>query len=242
MRFLGTTRPGPADVMTLGNAACGATAILVIVSFAGRADTDLAHTGIRLVALLLLAGTIFDTLDGRFARRGGGTPLGAMLDSLADAITFGVAPAVLLVQLALPGASPAERVLVIVGFLAYVCGALLRLADFSSCRHDATHFTGIPSPLAAVLMLSVGFLTTAPLLLGLALLVVGGMMVSRLSYPMQRGPVVLATGCSWVFGIAGALGLYDVRIPAVMALFVIGVAMPLLATVPRHREARSALL
>lgn len=238
MRFLGTQRPGPADVMTLANASCGASAVLVVIAYSG--GNDLADTGIRLVALLLLAGTIFDTLDGAFARRSGGTTLGGMLDSLADAVTFGLAPAALLFQLGLRDGEPFERVLLVVGFLAYVCGALLRLADFSSARHADSHFTGLPSPLAAVSLLSLAFLTTEPLAIAAGMATAGLMMVSRLSYPMHRGPVVAAATFAWVFGIAGTLGLYDVRIPAVVALLLIVVAMPTLAVLAPHlRSARS---
>ncbi len=241
MKLLGIQRPGPADVMTLGNACCGAAAVLVVLSFAGRPDHELAHTGVRLVALLLLAGTFFDVLDGAFARLSGGTPLGAMLDSLADAVTFGLAPATLLVQLGLRDAGPVERVLLVVGFLGYVSGAVLRLADFSAVRHVDAAFTGLPSPLAAMLLLALAFLTTSPLLIAFGMAGAGLMMVSRLTYPLQRGPVLAAVLLAWVFGMAGTLGLYDVRIPAAVALFAIVVAMPMISTfAPTGRAARSA--
>lgn len=242
MRLLGIERPGPADVMTLCNASCGASAILVVIAFASRPDAELLHSGVRLVALLMIAGTLFDSLDGMFARRrGGGSSLGGMLDSLADAVTFGLAPAVLLVEIGLRTGDPATRLLLLVGFLAYVAGALLRLADFSSARHADAEFTGLPSPLAAVLLLSVAFLTSTPLLIALSLGVAGLMMVSRIAYPLQRGPVLAAAGLAWVFGLAGTLGLYDVRIPATVAILVIGVVMPLVSMLhPHERAARSA--
>lgn len=241
MKLLGIQRPGAADAMTLGNASCGAAAILVVMAYSGRSDHALAHSGVRLVALLLLAGTIFDTLDGAFARRGGGTSLGGMLDSLADAVTFGLAPAALLAQLGLRHAGQVERVLLVLGFLGYVAGALLRLADFSSVRHADRKFTGLPSPLAAVLLLSLAFLTTSPVVVAVGLAGAGLMMVSRLSYPMQRGPVVAATIFGWVFGIAGTLGLFDVRIAAIVALLAI-VAIPMTSLAPHQGEARPALL
>lgn len=242
MKILGIQRPGGADVMTLANAACGATAILVVMSYAARPGAELANTGVRAVALLLLAGTIFDTLDGAFARRGGGTCLGGMLDSLADAVTFGVAPATLLIELARREASSVEQVLLLFGFIAYVSGALLRLADFSAVKHADAQFTGLPSPLAAVLLLSIAFLTTEPLLVAFGLAGAGLMMVSRLSYPMHRGPVVGAVLFAWVFGIAGTMGAYDVRIFAVVALVVICLVMPAFALLPHERAARSAML
>jgi CDP-diacylglycerol--serine O-phosphatidyltransferase len=236
MRFLGIQRPGPADVMTLVNASCGAAAVLVVLAYADRPVQDLATNGIRTVTLLLLVGTIFDSLDGAFARRGGGTRLGPMLDSLADALSFGLAPAVLLAQLGMRGATTLEAAVVVGGFLCYVGAALLRLADFSSSRHEDARFTGLPSPLAAGAVVAVAFLTTSPFAIGIGLAVVGLMMVSRLAYPKQRGPIVGAAMFAWVFGIAGTLGLYDVRIGAVVMLFVIVVVIPALpALVTRER-------
>lgn len=238
MKILGIQRPGPADLMTLVNASCGATAVLVVLSYADRPERDLATSGIRTVTLLLLIGTIFDTIDGAFARRGAGTRLGAMLDSLADALSFGLAPAVLLAQLAMRGSSTLENVFVVAGFLCYVAGALLRLADFSSARQDDPRFTGLPSPLAAGLVVAIAFLNTSPFVVAIGLAVVGLMMVSRLAYPKQRGPVLAAALFAWVFGIAGTLGLYDVRIGAIVMLCVIGVVMPVLPrVVDRERSA-----
>lgn len=235
MKILGITRPGPADVMTLGNAACGGAAVLVILSYAGRPAHDLADTGIRVATLLLLAGTIFDALDGAFARRGGGTALGGMLDSLADALTFGFAPAVLLAQLGMQSATTLGKVLIVVGFLGYVSGALLRLADFSSCRHADPQFTGLPSPLAASAVVSLAFLTSSPVVVAVGLAVVGLMMVSRLSYPKLRGPVVAGALLAWIFGIAGTLGVYDMRIFAIVILFLIGLTPALPAVVAHER-------
>lgn len=237
MRVLGIQRPGPADLMTLVNAACGAAAVLVVLAYADRPEHDLATSGIRTVTLLLLVGTIFDTLDGAFARRGGGTRLGAMLDSLADALSFGLAPAVLLAQLGLRGASTAESACVVVGFLGYVGAALLRLADFSSCRQGDVQFTGLPSPLAAGVVVAIAFLSTSPLVVAVGLAGVGLMMVSRLVYPKQRGPVVAAALVAWGFGIAGTLGAYDVRIAAVVMLFVILVVMPALPAITARERA-----
>lgn len=243
MRLFGTTRPGSADVLTLGNAACGSAAVLVVMAYASRPLQELTHTGVRLVVVLLLAGTIFDSLDGRFARRGGGTGMGPMLDSLADAVSFGLAPAALLAQVALRGADRAGQVLVVAGFLVYVCGALLRLADFSSCRQSEDHFTGLPSPLAAVALLSLALLGADTTVLALGMGAVGAMMVSRLVYPLQRGPVVAVAVLGWALGLAGTLGAYDVRIFAGFVLVMIGVVLPLAPVVAGHgRAARSAAL
>ncbi|MCY7394534.1 MAG: CDP-alcohol phosphatidyltransferase family protein [Nocardioides sp.] len=237
MKVLGIQRPGPADLMTIGNAACGAVAVLVVVAYGTRPAADLSTSGIRAVTILLLVGTIFDTLDGAFARGGRGTPLGPMLDSLADALSFGVAPAMLLASIGMRGASTPEQVAVGLGMVAYVAAALLRLADFSSTRHEDAAFTGLPSPLAAGLAVAIAFLSDSPYVIAVGLGLVGYMMVSRLGYPKQRGPVLGAALLAWTFGIAGSLGLYDVRIGAVVIIVVIGVLLPVLpAIISRDRQ------
>lgn len=234
MRLLGIERPSSADVMTLGNAACGAAAVLVVMSYAGRPVQELTHSGVRLVVILLLVGTIFDVLDGRFARRGGGSRMGPMLDSLADALSFGLAPAALLAEIAMSGASRIQHVAVFAGFVVYIAGALLRLADFSSCRQGDTRFTGLPSPLAAAMLLSLALLTANTAVIAVGMAVIGLMMVSRLSYPLQRGPVMGMAVIGWVLGFAGTLGVYDVRIFAVFVLFLVGLVMPLMPRLRPH--------
>lgn len=238
MKVLGIQRPGPADLMTLANAACGLLAVLVVLSYGDRPSSDLVGSGIRAVTILLLVGTVFDTLDGRFARGGRGTPMGPLLDSLADALSFGIAPAVLLAAVGLSAAdSRADQVVVGIGVVAYVAAALLRLADFSASRHEDARFTGLPSPLAAGLAVALAFLTDQPLVVGLGMALIGYLMVSRVGYPRQQGATLGAAMIAWVFGIAGSLGLYDVRIGAVVILVTIGVILPLLPLLSRNERA-----
>jgi CDP-diacylglycerol--serine O-phosphatidyltransferase len=81
-----------ADWFTLGNAVCGTGAIFSIISYI--ATDDVLH--IYYAAGLILAALIFDVLDGRIARwRQKSSTLGRELDSLADVISFGVAPAII---------------------------------------------------------------------------------------------------------------------------------------------------
>jgi CDP-diacylglycerol---serine O-phosphatidyltransferase len=97
----------------------------------------------------LIAGAIvLDLLDGRIARLTGTTSeFGAQLDSLSDAISFGVAPALLAFGWAL---AEVPRVGWLASFLFLVCG-VLRLARFNVQRHvvDARYFVGLPIPAAA---------------------------------------------------------------------------------------------
>ena len=81
-----------ADWFTLGNAICGTGALFATMSFLTRGDS--VH--VLYAGMLVLAALVFDVLDGRIARwRQKTSAMGRELDSLADVISFGVAPAVL---------------------------------------------------------------------------------------------------------------------------------------------------
>jgi CDP-diacylglycerol--serine O-phosphatidyltransferase len=79
-----------ADLFTLGNAFCGVSAIFEAMKFLSAHDTRHLY----LAALLIPVALVFDVLDGRIARsRHAASPMGRELDSLADVVSFGVAPA-----------------------------------------------------------------------------------------------------------------------------------------------------
>ncbi len=81
-----------ADWCTLGNAACGTGALFAVMTY--MQNLEVLHLFFA-CALLLLA-LVFDILDGKVARwRKQSSALGRELDSLADVISFGVAPAVI---------------------------------------------------------------------------------------------------------------------------------------------------
>ncbi len=98
---------------------------------------------------------VLDMLDGRIARMTGTTSdFGVQLDSLADLISFGMAPAVLAFQW---GLIPLGRMGWAVGFL-YLTAAALRLARFNiQVNSDKRYFIGLPSPAAAGLVAATVF-------------------------------------------------------------------------------------
>ena len=98
---------------------------------------------------------VLDMLDGHIARMTGTTSdFGVQLDSLADLISFGMAPAVLAFQW---GLIPMGRVGWAVGFI-YLTAAALRLARFNiQVNTDKRYFIGLPSPAAAGLVASTVF-------------------------------------------------------------------------------------
>lgn len=105
-----------------------------------------------LAGWLIMLAMIFDALDGQVARLTKTTgDFGAQLDSLCDLVTFGVAPAFLLVKLC-PGFTFNHSKLVWIIAAAYACCAALRLARFNvETDDDDDHmsFSGLPSPAAA---------------------------------------------------------------------------------------------
>ena len=221
-------RPGVADGLTLGNAVCGMAAVVVVTGLGplGSSPVDARY---RLTCLLVVVGTILDMVDGAAARRWGGTSVGPFLDCLADAVTFGVAPVVAV--LALPStASGPEWVALAVGGTIYIVAALLRLADYSANRGTDIGFRGLPTTAASIAALALGFITTAPAVMGLGLLVVGVLMVG--SFPCPAGMRLIALLLpAWALGACGLLGVLDVLVCAALAFLGICVVIPLGARV-----------
>ena len=132
-------------------------------------------------AWLIMAAVFFDAMDGKMARSlGGSTEFGVELDSLADVVSFGAAPALLFYAVFLWGW------LGIVGALAAaffgLCGAL-RLARFNVC-HVPGPFQGLPIPAGGLFLASMvmGGLAMPPVLASLLAVGAGLLMVSSIPY------------------------------------------------------------
>src|SRR6478672_2643245 len=145
-----------ADALTIGNAACGTIAIFLCLDY--LADDNRRFLWIAFVLLPLAL--VCDVLDGYVARlsRQRQSTLGGDLDSLADVISFGVAPAVLGFTLGLRGG---WDMLILTYFV--VCG-VSRLARFnvtaSALADEATgkvkYFEGTPIPTSIVIVMLLG--------------------------------------------------------------------------------------
>ena len=133
------------SIFTVANLFCGYACIV----YAMRAEYATA-------AGFIGVATILDLLDGRIARLAGATSdFGGEFDSLADVVSFGVAPAILVFAW---GLDPLGRLGWAVGFL-YVTAAALRLARFNvqPQSSDKRYFLGMPSPAAAGVLASTVF-------------------------------------------------------------------------------------
>lgn len=143
-------------LFTLGNLVCGFFAIVVASRVAAPAESALAAPtdarDLMTSAWLIFLAMIFDALDGYVARLSRtSSDFGAQLDSLCDLVTFGVAPAFLLVKMC-PSFALQHREEVWAIAAAFAACAALRLARFTIETGDEDehlHFSGLPSPAAA---------------------------------------------------------------------------------------------
>ncbi|HLX96923.1 MAG TPA: CDP-diacylglycerol--serine O-phosphatidyltransferase [Verrucomicrobiae bacterium] len=185
------------NLLTAGNLFCGFVALTKIV----EADpTNPEYFGqIKLALAYILLACIFDLLDGRVARLGGAdSPFGREFDSLADLISFGVAPAFLVQRVVLADVFGEYRQISwFIASIYLLCGAF-RLARFNVLSAHAggggKDFLGFPIPSAAGLVASLTLLIIHfnenektlgkwNYLLAVVLVFLSAMMVSTVRYP-----------------------------------------------------------
>ncbi|MEP2775888.1 MAG: CDP-diacylglycerol--serine O-phosphatidyltransferase [Luteolibacter sp.] len=162
------------NLMTACNLACGFFAVLMIFKgqievqkvsgdgiLAAKQYYEISREYYQYAILLIFGSCLFDLLDGRLARLGGqDSPFGQEFDSLADIISFGMAPAMLMSRAVL---FPLGNIGWGIALIYLVCGAM-RLARFNCLamapkRPGAgSDFRGIPIPMAAGFIASITFL------------------------------------------------------------------------------------
>ncbi|HUU23696.1 MAG TPA: CDP-diacylglycerol--serine O-phosphatidyltransferase [Phycisphaerae bacterium] len=164
--ILGSTPVLPV-IVTLCNGVAG----FISIHYATKGGLGGLSSGhLSVAAWLIFAAMFFDAMDGRVARMTRqATDFGAQLDSLCDVISFGVAPAILMLhtvsrtreitEFEMFEAHPSLGKLVLAVAVIYACCAVLRLARFNvENAPDLLHhmgFRGLPSPAAAALVASV---------------------------------------------------------------------------------------
>ena len=150
------------NMMTAGNLFCGFAAVLKIIEGAllingGESAIHSYHAALAFI----LGACVFDLLDGRVARLGGfESPFGREFDSLADVVSFGLAPALLVYKIVLEDFHKTGWV---IAFVYLLCGTL-RLARFNciaaavqepeDAKEHSKEFVGFPIPAAAGLIAS----------------------------------------------------------------------------------------
>jgi CDP-diacylglycerol--serine O-phosphatidyltransferase len=166
------------SLFTTGNVFCGFYAFVAVL-----------NEQFYFAAWAIVAGMIFDGLDGRIARLTKTTSaFGEQYDSLADIITFGMAPAFLAYSWVL---KPFGRLGWMAAFLFLLC-ATLRLARFNVTNPEIRikHFIGLPSPASAVVIASIViafedlFATRMnPFIMVMVVYALAFLMVSNIKYP-----------------------------------------------------------
>jgi CDP-diacylglycerol---serine O-phosphatidyltransferase len=188
-----------ADWFTLGNAICGTGALFSIMSFIET--SDVIH--VYFACALVLTALVFDVLDGRIARwRQKSSAMGRELDSLADVISFGVAPAIVGYGCGMQGFY--DRI-VLAYFVA--CG-VSRLARYnvtaealSEGGDKVKYFEGTPIPTSVLIVLLLTFAAMQDAVresLWGGVILIGG---------LQFHPLVL------IFAVSGSLMISRIRIP-----------------------------
>lgn len=211
------------NLLTAGNLFCGFVALTKIVEadISSGDFSPVAALQIKYALGFILLACIFDLFDGRVARMGGvESPFGREFDSLADLISFGVAPAFLVHRIVLRDVfegRPEWGWFIASVYL--LCGAF-RLARFNCLAVEAgkgggKEFLGFPIPSAAGLVASLTLLILKlnenerslghwGFLLAAVLLFLSAMMVSTVRYPSFKS-LGLRTSSTFLKAIGGAL-------------------------------------
>lgn len=178
---------------------------------------------------LILAAILCDALDGKLARKlDVKSEFGAQMDTIADAVSFGLAPAAIILNTSF-APLPFAQALAVSLALTYLGSVFFRLYRFSKAGHSS-EFEGLPSPIGAafVVLASISALLSGPVLLSGVILVGSGFMASTVAYPhlesMQkyrvfrflRFPAGLTMGATLVMLIispeANFFGVYDLML------------------------------
>jgi CDP-diacylglycerol--serine O-phosphatidyltransferase len=274
-------------LFTLGNLICGFFAIVVLARIEKpmvdqpiepttkiqspsdlTSSVDPTHNLMFCGALILLA-MGFDAIDGQVARiTRGSSDFGAQLDSLCDLVSFGIAPAILLVKMC-PQFTSLHNDAVWTIAAVFVCCAALRLARFNvetDSEDDHSMFAGLPTPAAAATIGSFALLSyylrnddaivthenflmydfwmqrTVPVLA----LVIAILMVSRIPYPhpltqFVRGQRSFAHLIATLFGLV-VIYMIWFAIPLLCLLFVLTPPARYFWDLARHRRSRNESL
>ncbi|MEW5909386.1 MAG: CDP-diacylglycerol--serine O-phosphatidyltransferase [Thermodesulfobacteriota bacterium] len=177
-------------------------------------------------AIAIIMGVMFDILDGKIARATNtSSKFGVEYDSLADLITFGLAPGIMVYLWAL---KPLGRLGWLAAFLFLACGAL-RLARFNAQAGtiSSDYFVGLPIPAAAgmsattVLLCHRINMTPNPILMLVLLYGLSFLMVSTIRYQSFKKPELFKKMNFNVLVILILLMIFIAALPSV-ALFIIG--------------------
>ncbi|GIH28310.1 CDP-diacylglycerol--serine O-phosphatidyltransferase [Acrocarpospora phusangensis] len=231
-------RLSAADSLSLGNALSGFLSVVVLAYSAidqlksdGKFEPDPRFFGTAVV--LLLIGATCDLFDGLVARRFRASAMGAELDNLADVISFGFAPAFMVVI----WGGFAERLplwLVLAAAGSVLLAGVIRLARFACVKTKSGDFMGLPIPMGAMTVVSVVLLFQPTVWTIAGIFAIAWLMVSRIEYPKPKGNLaalvlgwmMINVACLtiWAAGLAGGDEL--IQVGAIMQIAIVS-AIPL---------------
>ena len=195
--------PSPASFVHISNTLTYVSLLMGVASIAAALAGSADAAG-----ALIAAAAIADTFDGWFARRFTRSPelasMGVQLDSLADAVTFGIAPIVVAGILFRPTGS-GEWIWWAAAFLYSAC-ALTRLGFYNVWHGEISGFVGLPTPVAALFWSSLLLLNAGPVALTLVALTTSVAMIAPVRLPRPSG-IGLAAFVLWPVGLIVAHGL-----------------------------------
>lgn len=270
-------------MFTLGNLVCGFFAIVVASRIAApesaevvespaidwlmllpQLDKSVATHNMLLCAMLIFLAMLFDALDGQMARLAKTTSdFGAQLDSLCDLVTFGVAPAILLVKMCPSFSWRHPQQIWIIAALYSACAAM-RLARYNveaSEDDDPMHFSGLPSPAAAASIAGFAILSYTlrseadsvvpretidwwmQFVLPIFAVLVALLMVSRVPYPHLMNQVLggqrsFGHVVTVVFAVVAIILIKGYSVPILCCVFVLGPPIRYLVVRIGSRQAR----
>lgn len=214
------------NLITLSSVFCGFYSMVV------SSEATSTHDFYR-AAILILFAAVFDTLDGRVARMTKTqSAFGLQLDSLADVVSFGAAPALLLYHWSLAALGTVG----VFACFAFVAGGAVRLARFNVLSMGSSgaptkpskYIVGLPIPAAAAVLVSLvaactasdgvfGIRSAAQPLMAMVL-VLAGLMVSSVKFRSFKNVTLNAGTLAFIAFIAGSSALVMARLSPIFVV------------------------
>lgn len=198
-----------ADLFSLANAVCGLLAIIFIL-----------QNNITLSAQLLLLAVLFDSVDGMVARyfnQGDGDNIfGQNIDSLADIVSFGVAPAIIIYMIS------GYTYMLIPSVLLVVCG-ILRLTRYNTISlfdtQPTSTFIGLPIPASSFILAALMLSSYNTTILFILMTIIAILMITDIEYPkIRETPILILTLLLMLLAFIPQINKMLFKIPAYLLL------------------------
>jgi CDP-diacylglycerol--serine O-phosphatidyltransferase len=212
-----------ADLVTLLNSLCGLLAVILV-------QNDFTY----LAPLLILVAAVADGLDGYLSRMFSGSEIGANLDSLADVVSFGLAPVAIVYAAA---GSEASYLLLAALCFYFFCG-ILRLARFNTVHQGLPSFKGLPITAGGIILSAYVLAGERYFHSGAVILltfIIGLLMISKITYMKAKKPGHLKS-LAFLFAITVLSYPVNINYTHILASFLL-VIMMLYVVSPALRRA-----